>query len=179
MIGEKFSNKIIVNNKMTSKIKFYTNPPEIGERIEKLKLERERHEYELYQFIYNYEINHRILLLNKNIDRLVNEIKKMKKPLPEKKKILKSRMDEIQLKEYINNYTKHYKINVSNRSINFFINKIKNSPIKINQKKKYLIDIIINTHSPPLHAQNIKKRTNKNRKITRQKGNATKSRLSK
>lgn len=84
------------------------------------------------------------------------------------------------LKKYIENYANKSNIRVSNTNKNFLLNKVKNNyNASIAQKKRYLTRLMNNMRFPPVLSENIKKKTNKNRKITRQKGNNTKSRLSK
>jgi hypothetical protein len=160
-------------------MKFYTNPPEIGEKIENMLKQKKWEEERLYKFLYNYENRHRVLFLNKNIRKAVNEIKKMKIPFRKKIEKLHVIADTILLKEYIKNYAKKSKITVSNTNINFMVNKIKNIPETLRGKKKSLKHLMNNMTFPPILSENVKKRTNKNRKITRKKGNTTKSRLSK
>ena len=84
------------------------------------------------------------------------------------------------LKKHIENYANKSNIRVSNTNKNFLLNKVKNNyNASIKQKKRYLTRLMNNMRFPPVLSENIKKKTNKNRKITRQKGNNTKSRLSK
>lgn len=156
-------------------MKFYTEPSYIGEKIERVMRDEKR----LYDYMYNYENNHHVFFLNKNRHDMMNEIKKMRKPFSEKKKFLKIRMDEILLKQFFKNYTNNRKINVSNNNMKFIINKLNKMSNNVGVKKKYLMRIIQNIRYPPIFSKNIKARTNKNRKITRRKGNTTKSRLSK
>ena len=159
-------------------MKFYTNPPEIGEKIESMLKLKKWEEERLYNFLYNYENRHNVLLLNKNIKKTVNEIKKMKIPFRKKIEKLHVIADTILLKEYIQNYAKIRKIIVSNTNTNFIVNKIKNIPETLRIKKKSLKHLMNNMTFPPILSENVKKRTNKNRKIIRKKGNTTKSRLS-
>jgi len=115
--------------------------------------------------------SNRLKQAQKNLNNMKLETKSFKKNLNNMNFETKS------LKKHVENYAKRSNIRVSNTNMNFLLNKVKNNyTATIAQKKRYLTRLMYNMRFPPMFSENIKKKTNKNRKITRQKG---KSRLSK
>lgn len=93
---------------------------------------------------------------------------------------LKMNDEKNSLKKHIENYAKSSNIRVSKTNMNFLLNKVQsNYTASVSQKKRYLTRIMDNMRFPPIFSENIKKKTQKKRKITRKRGNTTKSRLSK
>ncbi len=91
----------------------------------------------------------------------------------------KMKNEKNSLKKHVENYANKSNIRVSNTNMNFLLNKVKNNYTATTaQKKRYLTRLMDNMRFPPMFSENIKRKTKKNRKIIRKKGNTTKSRLS-
>ena len=93
---------------------------------------------------------------------------------------IKMKNEKNSLKKHVKNYANKSNIRVSNTNMNFLLNKVKNNYTATTaQKKRYLTRLMNNMRFPLMFSENIKRKTKKNRKIIRKKGNTTKSRLSK
>jgi hypothetical protein len=93
---------------------------------------------------------------------------------------IKMKNEKNSLKKHVENYANKSNIRVSNTNMKFLLNKVKNNYMATtDEKKRYLTRLMDNMRFPPMFSENIKRKTNKNRKIIRKKGNTTKSRLSK